>query len=74
MRFFHKGAGGEAWRATIWYTAASLFTKAFAVRPTLAITMGKGLRSKSLSVEEYRLLWQMLVGKEIDSLAPKVLE
>lgn len=29
MRFFHKGAGGEAWRATIWYTAASLFTKAF---------------------------------------------
>lgn len=46
-----------------------LFTKTFAVRPTLAITMGKGLRSKSLSVEEYRLLWQMLVGKEIDSLA-----
>lgn len=46
-----------------------LFTKTFAVRPTLAVTMGKGLRSKSLSVEEYRMLWQMLAEKEVDSLA-----
>lgn len=47
----------------------SLFKKQFTVRSGVGVKMGKGLRPKSLSVDDYRLLWQALTKEPGNSLA-----
>lgn len=47
----------------------ALFKKQFTVRSGVGVKMGKGLRPKSLSVDDYRLLWKALTKEPGNSLA-----